>query len=358
MGIPQIVPAAQDVPYLNVLVYADSGAGKTVLCGSDKRVLFLAPEDSGTLSAVRMGSKADKIRINSWKDMKEAYDYLYDNPEILDNYDWVAVDSLTELQKFCMLDILKGQRTERINKGQDPDQPQIQDYGKMHILFENLVRGLNDLEVNVIYTALARKVEDADKNEFLVPEISGKDYGVAMKIVALMTSYGYLRTEVNEVPDPTEEDPKRIKLVKSRMIYWEDTGTIRGKDRTTRLTPYTRNMTLEHIRHVAMGNLVRSADGRAARPKTAEPKKTAPKIQPVENKVAETAKAESDAIVASVEAQAEAVKAEKQEKLLVDETAEARAEAAESDTQEINERQEEIANKTQELDMESETIEA
>lgn len=258
----EIVDLADDVPKWNILVHADSGAGKTVFAGSDDRVLFLAPEDSGTLSALRMGSAAQKIRVRHWNDIREAVEYLEDNPDVLAKYDVLAVDSLTEMQKMCMAAILEASRSERLSKGQDPDTPQIQDYGKLHVLFENLVRRINELDINVLYTALSRKVEDADHNEFLVPEITGKDYGVAMKIVALMTSYGHLRVELVEVPAPTEDNPDLTKTVKRRTIYWEDTGTIRAKDRTTRLAPFTVNAKLKQIRLAIDGKMSRNANGK------------------------------------------------------------------------------------------------
>lgn len=264
----KIVDLADDVPKWNILIHADSGAGKTVFAGSDDRVLFIAPEDSGTLSALRMGSKAQKIRVRHWNDIREAIEYLEDNPDVLANYDVLAVDSLTEMQKMCMAAILEASRSERLSKGQDPDTPQIQDYGKLHVLFENLVRRINELDINVLYTALSRKVEDADHNEFLVPEITGKDYGVAMKIVALMTSYGHLRVEIVEVPAPTEDNPELTKMVKRRTIYWEDTGTIRAKDRTTRLAPFTVNAKLKQIRQAIDGTMVRNSAGKITHPES------------------------------------------------------------------------------------------
>ena len=258
----QIVDLADDVPKWNILIHADSGAGKTVFAGSDDRVLFIAPEDSGTLSALRMGSTAQKIRVRHWNDIKDAVEYLEDNPDVLAKYDVLAVDSLTEMQKMCMAAILEASRSERLSKGQDPDTPQIQDYGKLHVLFENLVRRINELDINVLYTALSRKVEDADHNEFLVPEITGKDYGVAMKIVALMTSYGHLRVEIVDIPAPTDDNPDQTKTVKRRTIYWEDTGTIRAKDRTTRLAPFTVNAKLKQIRLAIDGKMSRNANGK------------------------------------------------------------------------------------------------
>lgn len=87
--------------------------------GSDDRVLFIAPEDSGTLSALRMGSTAQKIRVRHWNDIKEAVEYLEDNQAILANYD-VAVDSLTEMQKMCMAAILEASATRAVVKRSRP----------------------------------------------------------------------------------------------------------------------------------------------------------------------------------------------------------------------------------------------
>ena len=238
----QITPLKDDVPYVNLLVYADSGAGKTVLAGSDYKVLFMAPEDSGLLSSLRLGSKADKIKVKTWPDLMAAYDYLYDHPEILAKYDWLCVDSLTEMQGMCLRYIVSSQRQDRLNKDQDPDQPQIQDYGKLYILMEKFVLAFNDLPVNTFYTALSRAAEDSDGNDFILPMLGSsepKKYHVAMKIAAHMTSYGYLKVQVVDLPAPTEAEPNKVRKIKQRVVIWEDTGTIRGKDRTTRLAPKT-----------------------------------------------------------------------------------------------------------------------
>lgn len=259
---PNIQKLSETKPFWNVLVYADSGTGKTVFAGSDLKVLFIAPEDDGLMSAQRMGSSADKITVEKWEDIKQAYDYFSENPEELSNYNVLSIDSLTEMQFLAKDYVLRMSADEKRRKGQDPDKLQLQDYGTLHEIVEQMVRGFNDLPVNVLWTATSKKVEDADGNEFLVPELQGKkEYGISMKMVALMTSYGYMRVEVKETLDPTEDDPNRIKAVKRRVIYFEDTGTIRGKDRTVALAPFTVNMTLQQMRLAIAGKMKRNAEG-------------------------------------------------------------------------------------------------
>ena len=225
--------------YVNILIYADSGTGKTVLAGSDDSVLFAAPEDDGLLSAQRMGSKADKYDINQWEDLMQLHvdlnELVEEGEEI--PYKWLAIDSITEMQAMCMRYILA--KTKADNPDKDPDVPHIQDWQRYYILFEKMVRAFNDLPVNVIWTALARKAEDADGNEFMVPEIQGKDYGISMKTVSYMTCYGYMMREVVEkerLVDPNKPDGEKKKVkVRQRVIYFEDNGVYRGKDRTLAL---------------------------------------------------------------------------------------------------------------------------
>lgn len=253
----EITSVKADLPSLNFLIYADSGAGKTVFAGSAERVLFIAPEDKGLLSAAMTGSKADKIKVTSWADMEAAYEYCYDNQfELAEKYDWIAIDSLTYMQGMLLRDIVANERAKRIAKDQDPEVPQIQDYQKLYILMERMVLAFNDLAINVIYTALTRNVEDADGNEFLLPMLGSNkatDYRVAMTIASHMTSYGHFRVEIVSKED---EKTGKSKKVKQRVIYFEDNGVYRGKDRTTRLGSklvLPPKMALQHVTDLATG---------------------------------------------------------------------------------------------------------
>lgn len=277
---PTITPLADDIKHWNALLSGDSGVGKTVFAGSDLRVLFMAPEDDGLMSAQRMGSKAQKILVKEWEDIKNTYEWYEAHPEELKDYDVMSIDSLPEMQRKAKEYVLRMGAEEKVRKNQDPEKLQLQDYGVMHELVENMVRGFNDLPINVLWTATAKKVEDADGNEFLVPDLQGKgDYGFAMKMVSLMTSYGYMRIEIHDVPDPTEDDSKNMKSVRRRVIYWEDTGTIRGKDRTCSLAPFTVNMTLQQMRRCIAGALIRNKTGEVTKPASSivAPTKAAPK---------------------------------------------------------------------------------
>lgn len=301
----EIISATQDLPSLNFLIFADSGAGKTVFAASAPRVLFIAPEDTGIVSAVNLGYRPDKIRVRNWEQFVEAYEWVYDHiEELVKKYDYIAIDSITKMQEICMTSLLESQRAERISKNQDPDLPQIQDYQKLYILVEKLILAFNDLPINVIYTALAWTKEDPDGNEFLLPMIGSNrkdDSRVSMKCASHMTSYGYLRVEIVDKPAPTADDPERTRKVKQRAIFWEDNGVYRGKDRTTKLAPKTvlpSKNALAFITRIVNGEIDREGNPVGAKKAPAPVKKAAPKVESPKDKLA---KNDSDPISANTD---------------------------------------------------------
>ncbi|AAN02129.1 Sak4-like ssDNA annealing protein [Mycobacterium phage Barnyard] len=283
MPIPNTKKVKDNVKHWNFLLYADSGAGKTVyaLKKGGKRILVMAmgAEDDGLMSAARLGTEADQIETNEWEDVMQANNDLWSDEGLAwlqENYDILVIDSLTEMDSMIMRYILRMTREAKIAKDTDPDQPWIDDYGKRNIILEKFVRSMNDLPINVFYTALPRIAEDPDKKEFLVPAIGGNkptDFRFAMKIVSLMTSYGYMRVEEVTQPDPTDAEPERKKKVKQRVIYWEDTSFSKGKDRTVSLTPKTVNFNIQKMAACIEGKIDNT--GKPKNRTAAEPAKKA-----------------------------------------------------------------------------------
>jgi len=299
---PIIKPLADDILYWNNLIYGDPGCGKTVFAGSDVRVLYVVPEKDGLMSAQTMGSKAQRIICHSWEDLKNTYEWFDENPDELRDFDVMSIDSASEMQHLAKNYVLRMGADEKLRKGRDPDKMEIQDYGEMHNIMEMMVRGYNDLPINVLYTCTAKMVEGPDKEPFLVPDLQGKkEYGVAMKIASLMTCYGYMRVETHDVPDTSDPENKKLKKVRRRVIYWEDTGTIRGKDRSNALKPFTINMNLQQMRRaIRPGDFVRRSDGFMV--KKTEPAKGSPKkaTKPVIQKAEEQASPKDSDKVESV----------------------------------------------------------
>lgn len=143
----------------NWLIYAPSGFGKTVLAGTAQNALFLTVEAAGTESAKAMGSEADEWVIDSWSELITAFTWL--KTEGVKEYDWVILDSLTEMEELCWQDQL-----ESIGK---EFEARIQDYGIVDRRVKKLVDQFNRLPINVLYTAqqAAMETEDDDGDDVM-----------------------------------------------------------------------------------------------------------------------------------------------------------------------------------------------
>lgn len=239
---PNVIELQDEDEYANLLVYGDSGIGKTVFGGSDDEVLFVAPEDNGTLSAKRFGSTAKKWKIHGWKDIVSAYEWLYSLDPI--PFNWVVLDSLTEMQDMCMRQVLD--EAYQLNPGRDPDTPQIQDWTPYYNRFQRLVKAFNSLPVNVLYTALQQDEENEDGDKVVLPMMQGKGTQYAKKVASWMTSFGHMRVgrKKGEVVDGEQQ------WEEYRVIQWRASKTVMAKDRTRCLEPRTVNMSLKQVREL------------------------------------------------------------------------------------------------------------
>lgn len=227
-----IVTLQEEDEYHNLLIYADSGVGKTVFAGSDDDVLFIAPEDNGTISAKRFGSTAQKWPIHGWTDISDAYKWLASLNTI--PFNWVVLDSLTEMQDACMRQILN--EGVEINPGRDPDVPQLQDWIPYQNRFMKMVKSFNDLQVNMLYTALQMDEENEDGDKIVLPMMQGKGTQYAKKVASTMTSFGHMRVQRRKTG--VDEEGK-TEYAEFRAIQWKGTKTVMAKDRTRCLEPFT-----------------------------------------------------------------------------------------------------------------------
>ena len=227
-----IISLQEEDETFNLLIYADSGVGKTVFAGSDEDVLFIAPEDNGTLSAKRMGSSAQKWKVTSWNDISDAYKWLSSLEEI--PFNWVVLDSLTEMQDMCMRQILN--EGMEMNPGRDPDVPQLQDWQPYFERFKRMVKSFNDLPVNMLYTALQQDEENEDGDKVVLPMLQGKGTQYAKKVSSWMTSFGHMRVQRRKTG--ADEDGNAI-YEEFRVIQWKASKTVMAKDRTRCLEPRT-----------------------------------------------------------------------------------------------------------------------
>lgn len=134
----------QIIHHVNLLVYGESGAGKTTICGTAPDPLIVSAE-GGLLSL------ADKdipvFEIQKRADCDEIYDWLKMSKEA-HKYKTICFDSLSEIAEVLLADEKAANKDARAA------------YGIMAEEMSILIRGFRDLDFNTVFTAKAKKVVD------------------------------------------------------------------------------------------------------------------------------------------------------------------------------------------------------
>jgi hypothetical protein len=219
---------------INMLVYSDPGAGKTVLAGTAPNATFLATEP-GTISAKRMGSQAKLVKVSDWDEFMSWLRWARRGG--VKAGEWWMPDTLTELQAMCIKGILSDAHS--ANASRDLDTPAIQDYMKWQLLFKRVVRAMNDLPCNILYTCHAMDSEDEEGETIVLPSLSGKNgtsdpTTMAKWVAGTVHAYGYLKVKKQEGKE-------------FRRLIFQRSGPYFGKDRYGVLGPYIDNPNMADI---------------------------------------------------------------------------------------------------------------
>jgi phage nucleotide-binding protein len=212
--------AAQVIPYLNLLVYGDPGVGKTQLAGTANDHKATAPvlvlDVEGGAATLRRRPDVMVVRVKSMKDLVAIYkdiDIAIANKDV-NAPRTVVLDSLTELQKLDMNDIMKAVISQ--NTDRDPDVPSQREWGKSSNHMRQIIRRFRDLPCNVIFTALAKVDIDENGTRFVLPSLPGK---LGTEAPAFLDVVGYMYTEIKEKQIERRMlcQPSRTRLAKDRL---------------------------------------------------------------------------------------------------------------------------------------------
>jgi hypothetical protein len=252
---------------INMMIYADSGEGKTVFGGSAKSPLIIATEN-GTIAAARQGSKGKMWDARRLDNFFKAYDWLEEHVEKPGfPFDWVEIDTGTELQSLMVGHLVEERVSEGVAKNLNPNKVDLNEYGEMHEMFRRYVRKFNDLPVNVCWMAQAMMTEDEEGNEFRMPQFQGKGNQMSMWMASKMHCYGYLHKAT--VTNKETGQTRRV-----RRIRWQPSETVKAKDRFDALGEFTTNKTLAQITQMIEASA--GVDEPTPAPKKAPAKKVAP----------------------------------------------------------------------------------
>jgi hypothetical protein len=230
---PQIHRVGEAQPYMNILLTAESGWGKTPFAGTaGARGLIASVDPEGTDSAFFAGSESDEWLIRSKADWDALLVYM--RKEGCSAYEWLTIDSITELQKM----LLKHQLSARPVRGKQEalvaDRP---DYQITQLQLVDYVKEVNDLPINVLWTAPAQELETADGESRYYPAIHGQGGNLAKEV------RGYMK--INMAGQMIEDEETAEGRV--RRAHFIQTGPYMGRDRTGALGDFQDDLTIPKL---------------------------------------------------------------------------------------------------------------
>jgi hypothetical protein len=200
-----------------MLVYGNYGVGKTYLAGTASEVesmrdVLIINAEAGDLSLAAF-SNIDSITVQDFKTLGRINEFLKQHCTARDagdtvrlceleaevrqveiseietprQYRTVIIDSLTELEAYCMNQLLGITDTTRLDE--DPQSAEWAEYKKNHTMMQRVVRAFRDLPMHVIFTASEQYQQDENKKYKFSPDLTGK---LSKKIQGFMDMVGYL----------------------------------------------------------------------------------------------------------------------------------------------------------------------
>lgn len=240
-GLPIQAPDTRDTTF-NMLVYGESGVGKTIFTGSadsvpEMRPVLMIDVEGGTLSLDSTYPHVHVVRVKTWDELQQVYDELYSGRT---EYRTVILDSLTEIQKFSMYGIM--QQLVMSRPEVDPDVPGLREWGKNIEQIRRFVRAFRDLPMNAIFTALVK--DEKDPRTGIVtkqPYLSGK---LAREVAAFLDIVAYMYAKQIQANGETQLQ---------RLLLTAGTETNVAKDRTGRLPMVIQSPTMRDIYSAVTG---------------------------------------------------------------------------------------------------------
>lgn len=264
---------------INMILYGDTGVGKTYLAGSAADSEALSPVlmidvEGGTLTLA--GKKnIDVFRPENWSDVQEAYNVLRTEDH---KYRTVIIDSLTEVQRKLSLGFIMGDLQDDSDTYHDLGKttpPDRQDWLRTGEQMRKFIRAFRDLSwqravrrrVHVIMTVLEKS---DDKRRIICPELPGKLGPGAGAFVDILAR---LSVALTEDKDGVIEERRHL-LVSS---YEDARGTVYlAKNRGGRLGRQIWDPTAERILGVWADHERSPKDKRAEQEKVRRRKRTEP----------------------------------------------------------------------------------
>lgn len=200
--------AAQRPEFYHCLLYGASRSGKTTLvgtAGADERTgPMLLLDFEGGASSVMGQQNVQVVSMRDWHDFNDAYEYLSSGQHPFKS---VAVDSISELHMFTVLDIVEKEAA--ANSRRNEDTAEIQDFGKAMIMLRRFMRHMRQLRMHVFITALTKTDKYPNEGDVRVPQMFGQ---MAGESVGMFPVVGYLVNEIERVGKGEKRSVRKLYL--------------------------------------------------------------------------------------------------------------------------------------------------
>lgn len=217
------------MPYLNMLIYGEPGAGKTYLCStaqdSDETKPILFCDVEGGVTTIRKRPDIDVVPVRSMSDIERVHNEVFRDPNY---YRTIIIDSLSELQKLDMRSVMEQFKKDSQNPDRiDVDVPHQKAWGKSGERVRRIVRAFRDLPCNTIMTTLLGyefEVDDKDKEtkqvKLFYPMLPGKLKG---EVPGFFDVVGYLVADA----DRNGKVKRTLQVAKTKRVVAKDrTGSL------------------------------------------------------------------------------------------------------------------------------------
>ncbi len=158
--------ASEDELFMKLLLYGDSGAGKTWMASAADKCAILLTERNGEHSIRMSNPDALYVYVTSPEQVREFFRAALEGELAEQGIKTLVVDGLTEIQRMFK---------DEIEAERGDGEFSVRDWGTLHEKVRGVLRMLRDLPYHVVCTALAQTY-DGDEIHYVKPQFQGKTF--------------------------------------------------------------------------------------------------------------------------------------------------------------------------------------